>query len=152
MEFIGYNAAHFNECVTLFEQNCPSYFAENEREDYIRFLQTEPEPSGYFVGVIENQLVSAFGVSNTPETKRARLSWILVSPSKKGLGIGNKMMTRAQIIAQEKGATVLDIAASHLSAPFFKAFGAQERQNIPHGWGIDMHRVDMEITFERDKI
>lgn len=41
----------------------------------------------------------------------------------------------------------IDIAASYLSASFFKKFGAIETNYIKDGWGANMHRVDMEVTF-----
>ncbi|CCQ10838.1 hypothetical protein PALB_17120 [Pseudoalteromonas luteoviolacea B = ATCC 29581] len=40
---------------------------------------------------------------------------------------------------------VIDIAASHLSAPFFEKFGEKTIKEITDGWGLDMHRVDMEL-------
>ena len=39
----------------------------------------------------------------------------------------------------------IDIAASHLSAPFFKKFGAIEIKIIEDGWGKGMHRVNMKL-------
>jgi len=29
------------DCLKLFDQNCPKYFATNERQDYIAFLQKQ---------------------------------------------------------------------------------------------------------------
>ena len=49
-------------------------------------------------------------------------------------------------VAIEKKLTAIDIAASHLSASFFKKFGAIELNKIPNGWGENMHRIDMEMN------
>jgi len=143
MKFLSYNGSYFDACLQIFNENCPQYFAENEREDYIGFL--EGNPSDYFIGISGDYVASAFGVVSTSDISRVRLSWILVSPRFKGSGVGNKMMNYSKEAAINKGASVIDIAASHLSAPFFAKFGAEELNKIPNGWGIGMHRVDMEI-------
>ncbi len=54
-------------------------------------------------------------------------------------------MRRVLAAVRTKGAAVLHMAASHRSAPFFARFGARETATTPHGWGPDMHRVDMEL-------
>ena len=143
MKFLHYNDLHFGKCLQLFNENCPEYFAENEREDYIDFL--EGNPSGYFIGVSDDCVVSAFGLIITPESSRTRLSWILVSPKSKGRGVGVKMMNYVKEKALKNGSSAIDIAASHLSASFFTKFGAEEIKITQNGWGPDMHRVDMEI-------
>ena len=146
MEFLKYNDLYFGKCLQLFNENCPEYFAENEREDYMNFL--EGNPSGYFIGVSDGSVVSAFGIISTPESSRTRLSWILVSPQFKGRGIGVKMMSYAKKTAFKNGSSAIDIAASHLSSSFFTKFGAEELKITQNGWGPDMHRVDMEIVLE----
>lgn len=144
MKFLSYNDAYYDNCLKLFNGNCPQYFAENERADYIAFLNSKP--AGYCVGISGGNIVSAFGISVTPGTSRARLSWILVSPNFIGKGMGLNMMGRAKETALLEGASFIDIAASQLSAPFFKKFGAKEVNTIKNGWGPGMHRIDMQIS------
>jgi hypothetical protein len=48
------------------------------------------------------------------------------------------------------GCVAIDIAASHLSAPFFTRFGAKEVRCTKDGWGAGMHRVDMLLPLEGD--
>ncbi len=143
IRFSDYNAKHYRECLELFDENCPRYFAVNEKEDYIEFLKSEP--SSYLVGSVGSLLVSAFGLTPEPTTPRGRLTWILVHPKSKGNGIGAQMMSIVKNVASEKNFTAIDIAASHLSAPFFKKYGAVELNKILNGWGENMHRIDMEI-------
>ena len=146
MEFLNYNYLYFGKCLQLFDENCPEYFAENEREDYMNFL--EGNPYGYFIGVSGGSVVSAFGLISTLEPSRTRLSWILVSPESKRMGIGAKMMNYAKKTAFKNGSSAIDIAASHLSSSFFTKFGAEELKITQNGWGPDMHRIDMEIKLQ----
>ena len=144
IEYLDYNERYFCECLELFDENCPRYFLENEKEDYIDFLNKSR--SGYFVGSMGSLVVSAFGVTSELTSSRGRLSWILVSKKFQGNGIGTEMMDFVKKTAIEKKLTSIDIAASHLSALFFKKFGAIELNKIPNGWGENMHRIDMEMN------
>ena len=89
VDFIDYRAAeHYAHCLELFDENCPAYFANNERQDYIKFLDSQP--SQYKVGLFnrsqeEGRIVSGFGLifdqdNNSRIDNRGRLSWILVAP------------------------------------------------------------------------
>jgi GNAT superfamily N-acetyltransferase len=141
--FCDYNNAYFEKCIKIFDLNCPKYFAINERQDYIEFLQNSPE--SYKVGFINEEAVAVFGLDIAPETNHARITWIITSPSVQAKGIGTDMMSLAKKMAKNINIEVIDIAASHLSAPFFAKFGAKKVAEIKNGWGLDMHRVDMEL-------
>jgi GNAT superfamily N-acetyltransferase len=88
--------------------------------------------------------MGAFGVFDR-QGKDKDLRWILLNPGSQGKGIGSLIMARVSELARRAGAEVLHIAASHKSAPFFARFGAREIAILEHGWGPDMHRVDMEL-------
>ena len=143
MKFIAYDTSFLDDCLRLFDENCPQYFAKNEKEDYLHFLKALP--SSYYVVMVDKLIVSAFGLSIDTLAQRGRLSWILVSPNAKGTGLGVQMMAFAKNKAIENHLLVIDIAASHLSAPFFAKFGAQTQKQTLDGWGRGMHRVDMEL-------
>ena len=51
--FNNYSDAHLDECLTLFDKNCPKCFATNERQDYVDFLQKELK--AYKVALIEGK-------------------------------------------------------------------------------------------------
>ncbi len=140
--FRDYLETDKTDCLAIFDANCPEFFAPNEREDYLRFL--DATPAGYEVCVVPGSLAGAFGVF--PEGKGAvSLNWILLDPNLQGLGIGSKIMARALASARSHGAISVLIAASHKSAPFFEKFGATTEAIVDHGWGVDMHRVDMNL-------
>lgn len=146
MKFLIYNRSYFDECLQLFDENCPEYFAENERQDYIGFLNKGC--SDYLIGVSDGFVAAAFGVISNAESSRARLVWIMVSPKFKGSGIGVQMMNHAKKTVSKNKSSAIDIAASQLSAPFFAKFGAIELNRVQNGWGPDMHRIDMEIRLK----
>ena len=130
-------------CLALFDQNCPDYFAPNERADYEAFLDGSPD--GYRVVEIDGQVVAAFGLMQTAVAGRCRLSWIMVAKDAQGSGVGRLIMAEVLRDAVARDASTVDIAASHKSAPFFARFGALERARTDDGWGPGMHRIDMEL-------
>lgn len=144
MTFEDYNEKHLAACLDLFDQNCPQFFADNERQDYEDYLLSNDD--AYKVGLVGDDLVAAFGISTDREKRQGRVTWIMASPNVHGQGIGAKMMGYAIECARAENLHTMQIAASHLSASFFAKFGATEIKTIEHGWGPDMHRVDMEIV------
>ncbi len=142
IEFRDFRKGDEEVCLAIFDANCPEFFAPNERDDYRAFLGSNPV--GYEVCVRSGAVLGAFGVfaqvGGSPS-----LNWILLHPGAQGLGLGSAIMERSTAMARTMGADVLRIAASHKSAPFFERFGAERRRLTEHGWGPDMHRIDMEL-------
>lgn len=129
-------------CLALFDENCPDYFAQNERDEYTRFL--DAQSGSYQVCILDDHVVGAYGLYATSSGHTA-LHWILFSPSVHGRGLGSYVMSRVIRELKEKGSFKIIISASHKSAPFFAKFGATEMATITDGWGPGMHRVEMQI-------
>jgi GNAT superfamily N-acetyltransferase len=143
LRFRGYRAADRGGCLALFDANCPSAFAPNERAEYEAFL--DEEAGAYEVCVMNDEIVGAFGLGGD---EALRLRWIMVHPQRQGLGIGTRVMGRVREVAGEDAQpdhALVHIAASHRSAPFFARFGARAVREIPDGWGPGMHRIDMVL-------
>lgn len=140
--FRAYETTDRADCLRLFDENCPEFFAPNEREDYIAFL--EHHSRDYLVASIEDKILAAYGFHLLPENAAA-LHWILLSRSSQGQGLGSLMMSRVLSQMRDNNRAPLYISASHKSAPFFSRFGAIEISREPDGWGPGMHRVEMRI-------
>ena len=128
--------------MTIFDVNCPQYFAANERDDYAGFLATEP--SGYEVCTVGGKLAGAFGLRRG-SGDNVSLTWIMLDPSLQGIGLGSAIMKRVIGSAHARRSRFVEIAASHRSAPFFAKFGASVSKNTTDGWGPGMDRVDMQL-------
>jgi GNAT superfamily N-acetyltransferase len=140
--FRPYRSADQADCLTLFDDNCPAFFAPNERQGYVAFLGSRT--THYEVCLFGNRIAGAFGVL-PDEPQGIALRWILVSPVMQGQGLGSAMMGRVIERVRMLGGTSLYIGASHRSAPFFARFGARATATTPDGWGPGMHRVDMTL-------
>jgi len=129
-------------CLAIFDANCPEFFAPNERNDYEQYLRMPA--ASYEVCDLEGRVVASFGLDGTNDGAQ-RLTWIMLNPTLQGTGIGSEIMNRVISKSQEQKSTLIKIAASQKSAPFFARFGAETISFTKDGWGPGMDRVDMEI-------
>ena len=141
--FQPYSVTHKDDCLSLFDANCPEFFAPNERDEYERFL--DAKESGYEVCSAYGKVVGAFGLLGDGRERKS-LNWILLEPQSRGMGIGASIMERVVSLARGSGLNAIEIAASHRSAAFFVKFGAIAKVTTEAGWGPGMHRVDMELS------
>ena len=141
--FRPFSSTDKEACLAIFDANCPSFFVPDERVDYENFLAASP--SGYEVCEVAGRVVAAFGLIGD-SGHEVRLNWIMLDPRSKGIGLGSTIMDR--VIAQGRAAqcSLIGIAASHKSAPFFARFGAIATARTEDGWGPGMDRVDLEIV------
>lgn len=142
LRFLPYGHDAHEECIALFDENCPAYFAPVERADYEAFLSAGPP--GYTRCELDGETVAAFGLDAVGGPGRGRLAWIMVSTRSQGRGVGAAMMREVSTRAASQGIDTVAIAASHLSAPFFARYGATVIRETVDGWGPGMHRIDME--------
>ena len=140
--FRSYTSTDRQRCLALFDANCPEFFAVNEREEFLAFL--DADAASYLVCERDDAVVGAFGL-RAEGAGRSRIRWIKLAPSAQGQGLGRAVMEHAIRVCGSGGDHTLAIAASHKSAPFFARFGAQEVGRSENGWGPGMHRVDMEL-------
>ena len=129
-------------CLSIFDANCPAFFAPNERSDYASFLDAVPD--GYEVCELAGRVVGACGLIKKGDDSGS-LNWIMIDPDAQGAGIGSAMMERIVSLARASELASIDIAASHKSAAFFERFGAVARELTTDGWGPGMDRVDMTL-------
>jgi hypothetical protein len=143
--FRPYSVKDRKTCLDLFDANCPEYFASRERADYQRFLDAGSR--GYELCLIDEMVAGAFGLIGNDASRR-RLNWIMLNPRFHGVGAGRAIMERITFLATSEELEVVDIAASHKSAPFFAKFGAVTTSVTENGWGAGMHRFDMQLPLK----
>jgi GNAT superfamily N-acetyltransferase len=145
VDFKCYSTSDREICLVFFDANCPEFFAPNERRDYEQFLECSPE--GYEICLLKGKPVGAYGLC-TADNSSAILTWVLLDPGFQRMGIGSAMILRAIKKAGTAGKRRIEINASHLSAPFFARFGAEILSETKHGWGPDLHKIEMEIILD----
>ena len=142
IRFRAWRHSDRDACLSIFDANCPEFFAHNERSEYANFL--DAAPSGYEVCIAAGRVVGAFGLIDNADDVR-NLNWIMIDPESQGLGIGSAIMERVVSLASASRSSSIHIAASHKSAAFFERFGAVATGRTRDGWGPGMDRVDMVL-------
>lgn len=142
ISFCTYSDNDKEACLSLFDENCPEYFAPNEREDYEGFLSAGPKE--YQVCSCGDEIVGVFGLFKTCDVE-AKLNWILLSPKRQGGGLGSLIMERVKSQANLASFQRITIATSHKAYKFFLKKGASIISETQNGWGPGMHRIDMEL-------
>lgn len=140
--FRPYRDADRQACISIFDANCPEFFAPNERQEFEEFL--ERISGDYAVCEVDGEVLGAFGLFVDSENMK-RLNWILLDPQTQGIGVGSMIMERVIQMGRTTQTKAVKIAASHKSAPFFARFGASTTSLTKNGWGPGMDRVDMEL-------
>ena len=74
MNIISYRAADKTAVLSIFDKNCPDFFAPNERDDLIEFL--EEYADGYRVCIHNDNVVGAFGLYEKDLYKTDAQVWI----------------------------------------------------------------------------
>ena len=83
--FRPYRNADRQACTSIFDANCPEFFAPNERQEYEEFL--EHVSGDYEVCEVDGKVLGAFGLFVDGENMKT-LNWILLDPQTQGIGGG----------------------------------------------------------------
>ncbi|MEO1657975.1 MAG: GNAT family N-acetyltransferase [Pseudomonadota bacterium] len=126
--------------LRLFDANAPAFFHPGERGVFEDFLGEKA--SIYRVVMIDDAVLGAFGLGEEGPG-RGRIVWFMADPARHGEGLGRFMIEAIRAEAEKRDVRTIDISASHLSEDFYLHFGATTISRTDHGWGQDMHRVDM---------
>lgn len=139
--FRAFGPADRSSALTLLDANIPAAFHPDERGAFEAYL--DRVGAGYTLVFRSERLVAGYGLSLEP-VGAMRVNWFMAHPHAHGAGLGREMMEAARQAAWSQHVSLLHIAASHVSEAFYAHFGAVVVKRTPHGWGRDMHRVDME--------
>ena len=142
LEFKDYSMESFNNCIELFNLNCPEFFAPIEKNDYIEFLNQTKE--GYVTIHHDSILIGAYGVHKT-SSESASQSWTLIHPKYQNQGIGRLIMERVFSYLESNQLDNLFLSTSQQTEAFFLKFGAIRIDYIENGWDEGLHRIEMKI-------
>lgn len=131
----------------MFDENCPQYFAPNERKDFLEYLSDYG--SEYIIYEQDRQIKCAFGLNLDTSVKTASIRWIMVTRGSHQQCLGKVMMQHAIERAKTyPEIQAIAISASQHSAPFFAKWGAVTQNTLENGWGPEIHRVGMLLPLK----
>ena len=162
-----YGSNHRSACVAIFESNVPEFVTKLERGQFAGFVDERICP--YFVvkatgepglqssetgspgsepGLPGDGVVIACGGYHLGQDG-ARLCWGLVQRDLHHRGIG-RFLLRSRLIRiyDECGDTVVTMDTSQLTSAFFERFGFRVVDRAEHGYGIESHKLEMELKLD----
>ena len=148
MNIRKYTKEDKDQILRLLSDNIPIYFAEEEKNDLIYYLDNFAD--NYFVLENEVKILGCGGFNLTEDSKTAKISWDIIDSLHQGKGIGRKLMAyRLQKIKQIKSIEKVSVRTSQLVYPFYEKFGLVLHEIIPDYWakGFDMYRLDCDIKY-----
>lgn len=142
-----YIVADRQALIAMLRLNTPQYFAPEEEEEFIDYLNNKRED--YFVVEEAGQVIGAGGLNNFDNNTWVRISWDLVHPDFQGRGVG-KALTLFRIEEVRKRTTVrlIQVRTSQLVYPFYEKLGFELEKVEKDFWaqGFDLYQMKMEIN------
>lgn len=128
--------------LQLLALSTPDFFAPEETNDFIRYL--EQEADRYFVAETEHHTILACGgVNLTDEGSVGRISWDIVHPDFRGKGIGRRLLIHRLKLLEELGAGKIEVRTSQLAFGFYQKNGFVVQKIVPDYWakGYDLYAM-----------
>ncbi len=131
------------DCLSIFDSNVPDYFVDNERQEYLEWLdKTDRAP--YYVLLQDSEIVAAGGVYIDKEMNIAGLAWGMVHGAKHKQGLG-RLLTIHRLEVMDQLYPDLDqhLETSQHTEAFYQKFGFVTTERIKDGFGPGLDNCKM---------
>jgi N-acetylglutamate synthase-like GNAT family acetyltransferase len=145
MKILKYTPVFKEKCVEIFESNMPKFFAIDELQSFIDFLEHDIDDN-YYVVEKDGEIVACGGIFLTDDGKEAGLSWGMVHVDQQGTGIG-KFFTdfRIDLLKKTYPDKVYKVDTSQHTAGFYLKRGFETIEVIPNGFGKGIDKYVMKM-------
>ena len=150
MELRAYTGADRAVCLAIFDSNLPAFFAQHERDEFARFLDTQ-QTAPYFVVETDGdgQVVACGGYFRLPHVPAAVLTWGMVARDHQKQGIGRfLLLRRLQRLCQAGGVTLVKLQTSQHTCGFFAKYGFVTEKIIEDGYVPGLHLYNMGLRLD----
>ncbi|MBY0504341.1 MAG: GNAT family N-acetyltransferase [Bryobacteraceae bacterium] len=143
MEIRNYKPADAEACLRLFDAAGSSFYAEEERGRFARFL--ESPPGTYYVMENNGDLVGCGGFAALGEPETVTLTWGVIRRDLHGQGLGRFLLFyRLKEIGRLAGISQVKLETTPKVAGFFqKAGGFHITATETDGFGPGLDKVSM---------
>lgn len=147
MKILKYTPVFKEKCVEIFESNMPKYFAAEELQAFINFLDRDIEDN-YYVVEKDGEIVACGGIFLMDNAEEAGLSWGMVRNDQHKTGIG-KFLTdyRIDLLKKVYPGKVYKVDTTQHTAGFYLKRGFETIEVIPNGFakGLDKYVMKMGL-------
>lgn len=127
--------------VEIFRLNVPKYFAIEEEQDLLMFLDNHAQD--FYVYKSDGQLLGCGG--HNMKEDLGILSWYIVHPDSHGKGIGRLLVAHNINLLKEKGFRKIRVRTSQFTDKFYEKFGFVLTYVEKDYWakGIDLYQMEL---------
>lgn len=145
MKILKYTPVFKERCMEIFRSNMPKFFAAEELQLFIDFLDHDINDN-YFVVEKDGAIVACGGIFLNEDTDEGGLSWGMVDVSLHKTGIG-KMLTeyRLHLLKELYPDKAYKVDTSQHTAGFYLKRGFKTIEVIPDGFGKGIDKYVMKI-------
>lgn len=131
--------------IGLLRLNTPQYFAPEEEQDLLHYLDHELER--YFVLELNGELVGCGGINFSGNPAHGKLSWDILHPQYQGLGLGRRLVQhRLEQLRTYPNVQTITVRTSQLVYEFYEKQGFALTQVVEDYWAKGFHLYDMAYT------
>lgn len=130
------------ELLQLLRLNTPQYFAPEEEQDLIHYLDHEIDH--YYVLEYDGTLVGCGGINLVDEGATGRISWDMLHPNCQGKGLGSILLNhRIRKLKAMPGVKTITVRTSQLVYRFYEKNGFALEEVVKNYWaeGYDLYRM-----------
>jgi len=138
-----YNDKDREELLKIFRLNVPDYFAAEEEQDLIMFLDNYADN---FYVCKNDGVISGYGGHNMKDDLGI-LSWYIVHPGYQKKGIGRLLVDYNIAELKRKGYKRIRVRTSQFTDKFYEKFGFALMRIEKDFWakGIDLYEMEMGV-------
>jgi ribosomal-protein-alanine N-acetyltransferase len=131
--------------LDLLKLNTPDFFSEDEKEDFIYYLENEIEQ--YFVLEYDQTIIGCGGINFAENYTIGKISWDILHPKYQRKGFGNLLLTyRIDILKSIKSIQTISVRTSQLAYKFYEKLGFNLIEVNKDFWaeGFDLYRMEFK--------
>lgn len=140
-----YKPSDKNRIRELLKLNTPEYFAPEEEQDLIDYLNNHLE--NYYVVEEEGVVLGCGGFNLSDDPRVVRISWDIIDPGSQGKGVGT-FLTKFRIrkIKESKTVETIVVRTTQLVYPFYEKLGFEIKSIEKDYWapGFDLYYMDQK--------
>ena len=136
------------EIIDLFRLNVPKFFANEEEEDLIQYLENEIEL--YYVLLFDGKIVGSGGINFENELKTGIISWDIIHLDFQGKKLGSQLLKhRIEKLKTIASIQEIVVRTSQFTYQFYKKQGFEISEIIKDYWakGFDLYRMNYKNLY-----